>query len=61
MWFRLCRGAVLKLGGKSSLNEVNLYIHEKLGLRIGIFADDIIVRFKSCVLSCVRFKSCVLS
>ena len=51
MWFRLCRGAVLKLGGKSSLNEVNLYIHEKLGLRIGIFADDIIVRFKSCVLS----------
>ena len=51
LWFKLCRGAVLKLGGKSSLNEVNLYIHEKLGLRIGIFADDIIVGFKSSVLA----------
>ena len=37
LWFRLCRGAVLKLGGKSWLNEANLYIHEKLGLCIGIF------------------------
>ena len=40
---------MLKLGGKSWLNEVNLYYHEELGLRIGIFADDIIIGFKSAV------------
>ncbi len=31
---------------RARTNEVNLYIHEQLGLRIGIFADDIIVGFK---------------
>jgi hypothetical protein len=46
LWHQLCRGAVLKLGGKSWLNEVSLYYVEELRLRIGIFADDIIIGFR---------------
>ena len=45
LWHRLCRGAVLKLGGKSWMNEINLYYHELIGFRMGIFADDIVTGF----------------
>ena len=35
----------LKLGLVSWLNEPNLYYHERLGIRVGVFADDILVGF----------------
>ena len=47
LWFRLCRGAMLKTGGESWLNETNLYYHPALRARIGVFADDILVGFPS--------------
>ena len=40
LWFAHNRAAWLKLGFRSWMNEPNLYWHEKLGIRIGVFADD---------------------
>ena len=45
LWYELNRGAILKLGGKSSLTEANLYYVETGGFRIGVFADDVMVGF----------------
>ena len=42
LWFKLCRGAILKLGGQSWINEANLYYFPKMRVRMGVFADDII-------------------
>ena len=38
LWFCLCRGAMLKTGGESWLNETNLYYHPVLRARIGACA-----------------------
>ena len=40
LWFGLNKAAWLKLGCKSWLNETNLYYHEGIRLRVGVFADD---------------------
>ena len=45
LWFGLNKGAWLKLGFKSWLNETNLYKHPSLQIRIGVFADDTISGF----------------
>ena len=45
LWFELNRGAWLKLGAKSWLNETNLYYHEAMGLRVGVFADDTLAAY----------------
>ena len=45
LWHQLCRGAMLKLGCKSWLQEVNLYYHEGIRFRMGIFADDMLAGF----------------
>ena len=54
LWHRLCRGAVLKLGCKSWMQEVNLYYHEKIGFRMGIFADDILVGYPPAMLEAYK-------
>eukprot|EP00966_Prymnesium_polylepis_P038693 898282-Prymnesium_polylepis.1 len=45
LWYELNRGAILKVGGKSSLTEANLYLVKAGGFRIGVFADDGMVGF----------------
>ena len=40
LWFAHNKAAWLKLGLKAWMNEPNLYRHEGLRIRIGVFADD---------------------
>ena len=46
LWFGLNRAAWLRLGCKSWLNETNLYHHDGIQLRVGVFADDTRCGFK---------------
>ena len=45
LWFAHNKKAWLKLGFVSWLNEANLYIHKLLGIRVGVFADDILIGY----------------
>ena len=45
LWFQHNRSAWVKLGAVSWANEPNLYYFEKLGIRVGVFADDTLVGF----------------
>ena len=45
LWFAHNKKAWLQLGFTSWLNEANLYIHKPLGIRVGVFADDILVGY----------------
>jgi hypothetical protein len=47
LWFGLNKAAWLRLGCKSWMNEANLYHHEGLSLRVGVFADDTLAGFPS--------------
>ena len=47
LWFGLNRGAWLKLGARTSIDETNLYYIESIGVRVGVFADDTLVGFKN--------------
>ena len=49
LWFGLNRGAWLKLGFVTWLNEANLYYHPKLKIRIGVFADDTLIGYPAAV------------
>ena len=45
LWFAHNKKAWLQLGFTSWQNEANLYIHKLLGIRVGVFADDILVGY----------------
>ena len=45
LWFKLCRSAILKLGGQNWINEANLYYFPEIGVRMGVFADDIVIGY----------------
>lgn len=45
LWFQHNKSAWMKLGFKSWMNEPNLYYHSGLGIRIGVFADDMIAGY----------------
>ena len=47
LWFGLNRGAWLKLGFTSWMNEINLYVLPGHKIRSGVFADDVLVGFPS--------------
>ena len=49
LWFRHNKNAWIKLGFESWYGEPNLYFHKKLGIRVGIFADDICVGYHKAV------------
>ena len=49
LWFQHNKAALTKLGFVSWINEPNLYVHEKLGIRIGVFVDDTLAAFHSSV------------
>ena len=45
LWFQHNKAALTKLGFKSWTNEPNLYVHETLAIRVGVFVDDTLVGF----------------
>ena len=49
LWFAHNRAAWLKLGFTSWMNEPNLYWHKRLGIRVGVFADDTLAGYPKSV------------
>ena len=49
LWFQHNKAALTKLGFKSWTSEPNLYVHETLQIRIGVFVDDTLAGFHSSV------------
>ena len=46
LWFAHNSKALKQCGCKSWTNEPNLYLHEKYGFRVGVFADDTLAGYK---------------
>ena len=49
LWFQHNKCAWKKLGFDSWYGEPNLYYHQKLGIRVGVFADDTCVGYSKAV------------